>query len=456
MKVLQAIVTMPERQRETVERLVAWCRKLDGTKLKVVPISAAQDAAFKPAYVSNGYCCLQAYGFHLGALAAEGKSFIYLEADSTPFRPGWAKALTDEYQKHGKPFLLPDMTGLSRFDIASGIGVYPGFASSIVPIHYPRHSFDKWLVDHLSDSIARTRLIQHSYGNYHPRIDKCEPHRFPRDRAMLHPEAMIFHRDKFQDLIGCSPDTITSMEKTFYHTGCLGDIIAGLPIMRQLGGGHLVIGNHLPGPGMKDGGRPMEGPRYASIEPLLASLDYIKSVRFQHGFKADHDFSTFRKVYRPFQTLTASQGSWLGLKSVNIKPWISVEKDPTTTGMIAISRTSRYHNPQFPWKQLAARHGHRMVFLGYEEEYQSFIAEHGDSRIHFSPTTDLLQMARLIAGSSLFIGNQSVHCWIAMAMGHPLIQETWHVHPDSMIQRPNARFVKDGSRRDFAAMGVPL
>jgi hypothetical protein len=52
-------------------------------------------------------------------------------------------------------------------------------------------------------------------------------------------------------------------------------------------------------------------------------------------------------------------------------------------------------------------------------------------------------MASLIAGSSLFIGNQSVHCWIAMALGHPLVQESWPQQQDSMVARDNAIFVTD-------------
>jgi hypothetical protein len=86
----------------------------------VVEITQAQDDAFKPTYPRNAFWCLQGYGFHCGALAAKGKPFLWIEPDSIPLKPDWIKTITAEYNRLGKAILLPDITGLSRFDIASG------------------------------------------------------------------------------------------------------------------------------------------------------------------------------------------------------------------------------------------------------------------------------------------------------------------------------------------------
>jgi hypothetical protein len=48
---LQAIIAMPQRQRAVVQRLIEHCRALDGTELKVIEITQAQDDAFKPTYL---------------------------------------------------------------------------------------------------------------------------------------------------------------------------------------------------------------------------------------------------------------------------------------------------------------------------------------------------------------------------------------------------------------------
>lgn len=247
-------------------------------------------------------------------------------------------------------------------------------------------------------------------------------------------------------------------DSTFYHTGCIGDIIASLPIIRALGGGRLVIGNHDP---MPPGWRAMEGPRYQSLAPLLDAQPYIRPhAAFKQGFKADYDFSQFRNVYQRDRLITASQAEWIRkthpLGPVDMKPWLTVKPSSDSRHAITIGRTHRYRNSSFPWRRLVMRYGKRLIFLGLEDEYEDFIYTFGGRGIvTHAQTPDLLRMAELIAGSSLFIGNQSCHCWIAMGLGHPLIQETSMIR-DSIVGRTNAKFVKDGNHRAFSQMGVPL
>ncbi len=442
-QLLQVILAVPEHQVRSARQLVDHCKKLDGTVLKVLVISKELDKTFKPQFPNNPFNCLQAFGFHQGAVAAAGKPFAWFEVDSIPFRKGWLRVLSDEYVACKKPFLLPDMDGLVKFDVASGIGVYPGDTWKIIPQHFAHHGFDRWIVDHLPEKIARTRTILHSYGFYDDQ-GIAQPHRFPRDNFLLRPETMIFHRDKFQDLIPNKPI------KTFYHSGCMGDIVAALPVMREIGGGKLVIGNHVPGKGiMHGGGAPMWGEKYKAIKSLLEAQPYVNEVTFLHGFKADYDFSTFRNVYTPTRNLTENQAAWLGVKSWDNSPWLTVEPSPETKGLISIARTERYRNPKFPWWKLVKEHGDRMVFLGLLHEYRQFVSSFGNVR--YMPTSDLLKMASLIAGSRLFIGNQSVHCWIAMALGHQLIQESWPQQQDSMVIRDNAMFVTDDGELNIPA-----
>jgi ADP-heptose:LPS heptosyltransferase len=80
------------------------------------------------------------------------------------------------------------------------------------------------------------------------------------------------------------------------------------------------------------------------------------------------------------------------------------------------------------------------------EEHREFEREFG--KVEHLPTQDLLQVARLIAGSDLFIGNQGCPAWIAMAIGHKLIQETNDNEFSSVIERPNACFDMDKARID--------
>jgi ADP-heptose:LPS heptosyltransferase len=60
--------------------------------------------------------------------------------------------------------------------------------------------------------------------------------------------------------------------------------------------------------------------------------------------------------------------------------------------------------------------------------------------IEYHPTDNLLEATKIIAGSKMFIGNQSVLFWLAAGLGHKLIQETCHtLHTrNSIVPRENA------------------
>ena len=64
-----------------------------------------------------------------------------------------------------------------------------------------KSSWDLWLIQCVPHLVYRTPLIQHSYCIYNDAGFCREVHRFPRDAAMLRPEAVIFHRDPNQDLL---------------------------------------------------------------------------------------------------------------------------------------------------------------------------------------------------------------------------------------------------------------
>jgi len=429
---IQPIIVCPERQRESVLRLVEYIRNLDGTRVRIIPVSVSEDAKFmaslpKTLDAVQKFACLQAHGLRLGATAMRGQPFIWLEPDSIPLAKGWASALDREYRKHGKPFLISSDVN-PPYDLVGGIGVYPGDTDYLVPEVFTAHGFDLWLVNHLKPLVARSPIIQHCYGDYDA-AGNAHSWRFPKDIGRLRPKAVIFHRDKHQDLIPDFPEP-----KRFYHTGDLGDIIAALPIIREAGGGDLVIGNH------PDFLRPMEGVRFRSLAPLIEVQPYIRSVWFESAPKGiTHDISVFRKLYyRNYRTLTESQAASLQLP-FSLNPWLTAEPALETKGLVTIARSSRYHNPEFPWKRIVSELDDRCVFLGLPEEHAEFCREVGCKVPHL-PTSNFLRMASLIAGSDLFIGNQSSPCWVAMGLGHPLIQETHKEIKDSIVERPNAIF----------------
>ncbi len=366
-----------------------------------------------------------------------GKPFLWLEPDSIPTRAGWLAAIAADYKRQGAEILISSDTHPPH-DIVGGIGVYGPDVRWLIPKRIARGGFDGWMVRHLGPLIAKTPLIQHSYGVYDSRGEMTRRHSFPGDAGMLRPDAMIFHADPSQSLI-VRPKN--AGEKTFCHTGDLGDVIAALPVIRQMGGGRLVMRDH---PYCKDGQyRPIKGVKFQALRPLLEAQDYIESVEYDETCPVDIDFTHFRKHYSEQNTLTAAHAAHVRCADVDLSPWLHVEPSATSAGRVIVARSERYHNDAFPWKRLAHQLRKKILFVGLREEHAAFQRE-AKCQVEYHPTADLLELAGLIAGSEFFIGNQSSPCWIAMALGHPLIQETSTWNPDSRIPRENAKYCLDG------------
>jgi hypothetical protein len=431
------IIVRAKSQMAKVEQLAAFIEKLDGSKLKIIEKTGDE----RPYPTGNNDA------FHQAAVEMKGKPFIWMEPDAIPRKEGWIYTLTKAYLESGKEFLLSNDVN-PPFDLVGGIGVYGPNTHWLIPEAISSQGWDAWMAKHLKPLTGFTPLIQHSYGNYN-KYGIASPHRFPQDNYILRPDAVLFHSDKFQQLI---PGSTT---KSFYHTGDLGDIIAALPVIRQLGGGELVIGNHG---SMHAGWRAMEGARFNAIKPLIEAQSYISSIRFEHLPKGvDFDISGFRNVHSHRCNLSEAQARWLKVSNLNLDPWLNVTPSELSKGRIIVARSARYHNPRFPWKQLIRSYGRRMSFVGLQDEFEAFVRWTGGSGlVTYMPTRSLLEAAALIEGSELFIGNQSCPCWIAMGLGHRMIQETHEFVRDSVVTRESARFFTGINRSCFADLGVPI
>lgn len=430
------IIARPYSQRAEVDRLIKYCAELDGTIVKAIDISRESDEAYKKARPGASFACLQAHGLRTCALEMKGKPFFWLEPDSVPLRPGWLGRLSAEYTACGKPYLWSADSNPPH-DLIGGIGFYGPDTSWLFPDYFPKHGWDLWGATHLSSLIAATPAIQHSYGIYNKQGFTI-PRRFVtmREREFIRPGAEIIHRDKYQDMT-----RPTGAHKTFAHTGDLGDIIAALPSIRELGGGDLVLFDETSGWLRKI------STRFAAIAPLLRQQSYIHDVRLAASPVAtDYSFRTFREnqYYNPEKLLAASQAAHIGLSSINMLPWLEAKPAVQARGRVVINRSARYHNPKFPWSKIVDYYGDRCVFVGLPDEHFTFCVE-VRRPIDYVPTATLLDVAEMISGSELFIGNQSSACWIAMGLGHDLIQETWETHPNSIVRRPNAQFVADSN-----------
>ena len=232
--------------------------------------------------------------------------------------------------------------------------------------------------------------------------------------------------------------------------GDLGDCVYLLCILKQLPGGPHDLclraseSTKAKGP---------EGVKrlYDAVAPLALRQSYIRSVTIiDQDTPVDWRSEDFRKRhYTKGETLMRAHLNHLvathgiGQGFTGRDPWLEVDPDPRSKGRIVVNRTGRYRNDSFPWGGIVAYYRHRLLFVGLPHEWKEFCGHFG--YVEHVPTNDMLDVARLVAGSDLFIGNQSCAYACAEGMKHNTIQETHLTFPDCIYLRPNAQFVADGN-----------
>ena len=225
----------------------------------------------------------------------------------------------------------------------------------------------------------------------------------------------------------------------FYHSGDTGDVIYGAVAIKALGGGILYLGPEIR---HQDNVRDAMTPAKAdSLGLLLKHQAYIEDVIFTETMPMDIDYdlnqmrSTFKSPdWNPRMNLIDCHLKQFKLSlSHGNEPWLHVAPDPRTDGRIVISRTERYRNDQFKWRMVLEMHGSRLVFIGLPHEHQDFVARYGN--VEYLPTPNLLDVARLIYGADLFIGNQSCPRAIAEGLKVPCIMEGCSYVPNCNFER---------------------
>lgn len=228
---------------------------------------------------------------------------------------------------------------------------------------------------------------------------------------------------------------------TFLTMGDLGDCLYLAPSMKlveKMSGKPVILY-------CKDGLRENDPfvPKIHLIKGLLESQDYVEAVLVWNGEHIDFDASRFRDHGHPFGvTLAQLQAEAVGLTPEFSTPWLSVDPMPHTKHAIVVARSFRYRNFRFPWAQLVKAFRERIFFIGLSHEFVDFCANFGDVR--YLHTADLHEAARAIAGSALFIGNQSAPYAVCEGLRHNSIQETCLEVPDCIYPRDNAAFCFDG------------
>lgn len=221
----------------------------------------------------------------------------------------------------------------------------------------------------------------------------------------------------------------------FLHSGDAGDCVASLAVIKAMGGGDLTI-CYREGASRES----MKGARYEALKPLLESQPYIGQVRWSdEPVPVDYDLSTFRHDHKLNEDLATWQARHLNVQA-SLDPWLMSYRSTIGLGRVVVARSFRYQNMDFPWRRIVAEHKKQILFVGMPDEHKHFQIANG-CIVDYHPTKDLKELAEIIAGADLFIGNQSAPFWIAAGLGVRLIQETFPKIQNSIIKRPNAKYL---------------
>jgi hypothetical protein len=202
---------------------------------------------------------------------------------------------------------------------------------------------------------------------------------------------------------------------SYKHSGKFGDIIFSLAFVKATGGGCFYTNYG-----------------YKSIKPLLKSQKYIIEVQPWKGQKVNYNLDKFRT--EPTQNLCCRHFKAFRIAPTCNKKWLDVK--PNKVSEIVISRSFRYHHRAFPWRDILAKHTKQIVFVGSPKEHQQLL-NLTKIKIEYYPTKNLLELASVVAGSRVFIGNQSCPNAIAEGLKHTLIQETSPYIAVSLFKRKN-------------------
>lgn len=227
--------------------------------------------------------------------------------------------------------------------------------------------------------------------------------------------------------------------------GDCGDSIYLLGILNSLSGGpHTLI---LQDSRVTKGLRNLE----ASFRPLAEAQPYIKECRPEiAGEHIDWRSGMFRGdgFHSKCDTLMDAHIGHLR-KATGVcdiidphKAWIHCNPSSVGKGRVVINRTGRYNNPYFDWRSVVRQYGSRLLFVGAHVEHSAFCSVYG--HVEHVPTNNLLEVAEIIAGSELFIGNQSAPYAICEGLKHESILEVCLFTSDCVFKRNNAQHVYNG------------
>lgn len=231
----------------------------------------------------------------------------------------------------------------------------------------------------------------------------------------------------------------------FKHTGHAGDVIYSIPAMKALAKGKKICLYFELNQPNRDFTKQMRHPNghvmltEKSVElfqPLMQQQPEIVDFAAWKGEPIHYDLTAFRSF--PFDYRMYSIARWYFLTFAVTadlgKPWLQITPNHRFADKIVIARSSRYHALDISYSFLSKYNN--LFFVGVQEEYETMKKE--IPNLQYQPVADFAELAAIIAGCKLFIGNQSFPFSLAEALKVPRILEVYYQCPNVVPEGPNA------------------
>lgn len=232
--------------------------------------------------------------------------------------------------------------------------------------------------------------------------------------------------------------------KTFKHSGDLGDIVYSLPTVKALGGGclYLDISGGVGDPACEnqciDRKTKFNRDGFNFLEPLLKIQPYISEVKIWNGEKVDYNLNDFRHKFNDPKSRSKTKNLVdIHLESFGLpvmddnEAWITCDKSEPEREII-ICRSPRYQS-NFAWFQSNKFiFKEKAMFIGLEKEHELFEWTFG-IKIPYTKVKDSLHMCSLIAGSKMFIANQTFSLSLAIGLGSVNIVQEVDPHVPNVV-----------------------
>lgn len=228
-------------------------------------------------------------------------------------------------------------------------------------------------------------------------------------------------------------------ETHFKHSGNSGDIIYSLPAVYALsknGKAFLHLHANQKGDYRKKyhplGGVMLNEKIIKMLQALLLYQPRIAVCDTYSGQPVDYDLDLIRQ--HPISLSKGSISRWyfhvFGIYSNLSDPWLTAPKNENFSNHIVIARSHRYRAPGIDYTFL--KKYKNKIFVGVPEEYadmKQYLPE-----LEYYPVNDFLELAAIINGCRLFVGNQSLPFSIAEGLKVNRLLEIFYETPNVIVE----------------------